>query len=46
MESLRSMINFLPPRMPSDAKFLTEDKIKESCLSLCFLATFAVKLFK
>jgi hypothetical protein len=45
MESLRSMINLLPPRTPSDAKFMTDDKIKELYLSLRFLATFAVNAF-
>jgi hypothetical protein len=38
MESLRSMIDLLPPRTPSDAKFMAEDKIKELYLSLRFFA--------
>jgi len=39
------MIDLLPPRTPSDAKFMTEDKIKELFFSSRFLATFAVNAF-
>jgi len=39
------MIDLLPPRTPSDAKSMTEKKVKELYLSLRFLATFAVNEF-
>jgi len=45
MEALRSMIDLLSPRTPSDARFMTEDKIKGLYVSLRFLATFAVNAF-
>jgi len=45
MESLRFMIDLMPPRTPSDAKFITEDEIKELFLSFRFFATFAVNVF-
>jgi hypothetical protein len=45
MESLRSMIELVPPRTPSDATSMTEDKVKGLYLSLRFLATLAVKAF-
>jgi len=39
------MIDLLPQRTPSDAKSMTDEKIKELYLSLRFLATFAVNAF-
>jgi len=36
MESLRSMINLLPQRTPSDAKFMADDKNDEGGFSPAF----------
>jgi hypothetical protein len=39
------MINSLPPRTPSDAKVMTDDKIKNYIYLCVLLATFAVNVF-